>query len=307
MSRMLDAALELAERGSIGRYAMTDRISGYDPETGICWRFFNKGDEHSLYCKCPAHSKRYGERTLAWFGRCRSGSRWFWAAGAFFDDAVSVFGWENTEELATTTAMAAVQDLRRNNLPMIASFVQRNASDTLKQLNEEKRRARPAPDTSETRLVEYLYAHGRCYSDGPCGCEKLTGTARWNYHLKKFQITKKTKQRIYYSRKPLPFEEREDRGIRDLNDYGVAFINRQEIEREGEIWSHKSGGWWEADCCLYLRLPTPKVKTEELPNLGKLKAAMAAAHPDRGGSSAAFIAARVAYTEARRRLRGNHA
>jgi hypothetical protein len=36
------------------------------------------------------------------------------------------------------------------------------------------------------------------------------------------------------------------------------------------------------------------------PDLHQLKAAMAAAHPDRGGSSAAFIEARQAYVAARR-------
>jgi hypothetical protein len=40
-----------------------------------------------------------------------------------------------------------------------------------------------------------------------------------------------------------------------------------------------------------------------LPDLSELKAAMAAAHPDRGGSSEAFIAARTRYVEARQSLR----
>ena len=38
-------------------------------------------------------------------------------------------------------------------------------------------------------------------------------------------------------------------------------------------------------------------------DLHGLKAAMAAAHPDRGGNSAAFIAARATYVAARRRAR----
>src|SRR6476469_9937620 len=37
--------------------------SGYDPETGICWRFRNKGDRQ-LRCKGPVCSKRYDERAL---------------------------------------------------------------------------------------------------------------------------------------------------------------------------------------------------------------------------------------------------
>jgi hypothetical protein len=39
------------------------------------------------------------------------------------------------------------------------------------------------------------------------------------------------------------------------------------------------------------------------PDLPALKAEMAAAHPDRGGSNAAFIEARARYVAARRRLR----
>ena len=39
------------------------------------------------------------------------------------------------------------------------------------------------------------------------------------------------------------------------------------------------------------------------PDLGSLKQAMAAAHPDRGGSNAAFIEARKAYTDAKRTMR----
>ena len=48
--------------------------------------------------------------------------------------------------------------------------------------------------------------------------------------------------------------------------------------------------------------PTP-AETESLPDLHRLKAQMAAAHPDRGGSNAAFIAARARYVAARRQSR----
>jgi hypothetical protein len=41
---------------------------------------------------------------------------------------------------------------------------------------------------------------------------------------------------------------------------------------------------------------------EDGPDLLQIKKAMADAHPDRGGSSAAFIAARNRYVEARRRV-----
>jgi hypothetical protein len=52
-------------------------------------------------------------------------------------------------------------------------------------------------------------------------------------------------------------------------------------------------------------------KPIEPSNLAALKAAMAAAHPDHGGSNAAFITAREAYVTARRQARarreGRHA
>ena len=47
--------------------------------------------------------------------------------------------------------------------------------------------------------------------------------------------------------------------------------------------------------------PTDRPKATDL--LSVLKAAMVAAHPDKGGSSDAFVAARRKYVEARRRMR----
>jgi len=138
----------------------------------------------------------------------------------------------------------------------------------------------------------------------------MSVTDSWNYHTVKFTIIKKTKQRIYYNRRPLDFIERDyASGIVDLTEYGTAYIDRQEIEQAGEIWSHKSGGWWEADCRLYLIPPPPPdwriIQPEASEDLQTLKAEMAAAHPDRGGSNAAFIEARKRYVEARARLERN--
>ena len=45
------------------------------------------------------------------------------------------------------------------------------------------------------------------------------------------------------------------------------------------------------------------LKAGDWPDLGALKAAMASAHPDRGGSSAAFIEARARYVAVRDRTR----
>jgi hypothetical protein len=51
-------------------------------------------------------------------------------------------------------------------------------------------------------------------------------------------------------------------------------------------------------------LRAERAKQKKPEDIYQLKAAMAAAHPDRGGSSREFIAAREAYVTARRRLAG---
>jgi hypothetical protein len=265
---------------------MIERKSGYDPATQVCWQFHNKGDGHpSSECRCPAHAADVvAGQEMFFFGRCRSGKRWFWRTGylPFGEQQPKQkrFGWADSEELATAAAMAAVRELRDPRLPVVAHFDQGMARRTLRELNAEKRRQRPPPDTSDTRVTEYLYNRGG----------------------RPFRILKKTKQRIYYNRSP--FQEN-DPAIRDY--YGIGYVNRRELERDGEIWSHKSGGWWEEDARLYLKPPqmhvAPRAPKAPAPDLQKLKAEMAAAHPDRGGSSAAFIAARARYVEARRALR----
>jgi hypothetical protein len=88
--------------------------SGYHSETGICWQFRNKGDR-SLHCKCPACSAPWPETSHALFGRCRSGSRWFWTAYNIGTQK-EMFGWADTEGLAMAAAMAAVVNLRNDLL-----------------------------------------------------------------------------------------------------------------------------------------------------------------------------------------------
>jgi hypothetical protein len=140
---------------------------------------------------------------------------------------------------------------------------------------------------NDTRVVEYLYNRGG----------------------RPFRILKKTKQRIYYDRNP--FQEDNDNPFHflDANNPKVGYVNRQEIERNGEAWSRSDRS--EIDALLSLKWPlrpyvaprAPKASKAPAPDLQKLKAEMAAAHPDRGGTSAAFIEARKRYIEARRALR----
>ncbi|MET8377983.1 hypothetical protein [Streptomyces microflavus] len=100
----------------------------------------------------------------------------------------------------------------------------------------------------------------------------------------KFRITKKTPKRIYY----LASEDWEARRR-------TGFVDRQRIEADGEIYQ-RNRHWSAPDFHLYLA--PPELNQVAKPDLGELKAAMAAAHPDRGGTEADFIAARARYQNA---------
>lgn len=99
-----------------------------------------------------------------------------------------------------------------------------------------------------------------------------------------FRVTKKTARRVYYDASQC--------GSR----YGVRFVDRHRLEADGEV-TRKSGQWYDPDLTVYLQAPQvwPPVNRD----LAALKAEMAAAHPDRGGSDEQFIAARQRYENAR--------
>jgi hypothetical protein len=259
-------------------------ISRYDPGTGICWQFHNKGDKRHG-CKCPAHSAR--DHLLVLFGRCRSGQRWFWAAKPLSVGRLQMLGlvaeqahgWANTEEEGIAAVMTAVTALRCHGLPIIAQFVPGTAYDILKKLNAAKRAERwtDAPvDGSDTRAAEYLYD-------------------RWG---NEFRITKKTTQRIYYMKGDRVYDD-------DLPDIGFVPRHRVADDWPGPTWRELSDLEDRLE-----RRHTPKFFLKPLPprfhdrqpptkiNLRKLKAAMAAAHPDRGGSQAEFIKVRAEYEAA---------
>jgi hypothetical protein len=115
--------------------------------------------------------------------------------------------------------------------------------------------------------AEFLYELWDAnWDDGPLG----------NYQIHRHPITKKTARRIYF-----------------VLSGRSGFVDRQKIEADGEIYYGRS--------MHRLHLAPPEIPTRpKLPRLAELKAAMAAAHPDRGGSDEAFIAARQRYEKARR-------
>jgi hypothetical protein len=198
-------------------------------------------------------------------------------------DGTSVHGFEDTEELATAEAIKAVRTIKNQRFLNVV-FQQGIARYVLKELNEAKQRQRPASDTSDTRVIEYLYSS----------------------HSYKFQITRKTAKRVFYIRQPLPIEEPEYYGVTILrSSEDVGYVDRLKLEAEGGVYN--GGRHWSAeDYHLYLsidhmRRARPDYR-QSMPDLATLKAEMAAAHPDRGGSNEAFVTARSRYVEARRSM-----
>lgn len=105
------------------------------------------------------------------------------------------------------------------------------------------------------------------WDDGPLG----------NYQILRHEITRKTPKRIYFTRG----------GSRP------GFVDRQQIEAAGQIFYRPIAR------TLYLAPPEIPGKPQP-PSLSELRKAMADAHPDRGGTNEAFIAARQRYEAAKR-------
>lgn len=217
-------------------------VSGYDPATGICWQFHNKGDRdkgNGWRCKCPAHTA--DDRTLAYFGRCQSGARWFWTAITYGRNR-EAFGWEDTEPGAMAAAIAAIRDFHDG--PTLAGLSHGIAENKLKELNRAKRAARPASGATEARATEYLFGVN-------------SGITDWNeeyYSIYAFPIVKKTAKRIYYRRRYLKWLPEIDapdisegpiRASSDEDD-DLGFVGRQVLEQTGEHRKYAAAG---VQCC----------------------------------------------------------
>jgi hypothetical protein len=142
----------------------------YDSD-GICW--------HQDFERCRLDHKGDG---FFYYGRCRSGRRWFWEASNFRDRNEKAHGWENTEQEAVAAARAAVVCMAGGH-KAFAKFRPGFASETLKQINKAKRAASPPSDSKDSKFVEYLYSYDRYEFE-------------WTFY--RFQIVKKTAKRIYY-------------------------------------------------------------------------------------------------------------
>jgi hypothetical protein len=120
---------------------------------------------------------------------------------------------------------------------------------------------------NEPTLREFLYELWDAnWDDGPLG----------NYKILRHPITKKTAKRIYFT----------------LSNGGSSYVDRQRIEADGEVYHGYSRR--------RLHLTQPEIPSKpQPPSLPELRKAMADAHPDRGGTNEAFIAARQRYERAR--------
>jgi hypothetical protein len=232
---------------------------------------------------------------IAWFGRCRSGKRWFWALGQYSAPANDSRGWSDTEEGALAAARltaARAWGGRR----VYAERKDGYARSALKQLNAKKRAAKPPSGAKGSGAVQYLYGL----------------THSWENLLSqpvRFQIIRKTAKRVFYSRDEeyLDWNGEPDPAYawRRHRDEGVGFVDREMLERIGEVC--KGGRLrFDAEYHLYAtfdacvaRLHSDRPPQESASDLHSLKMQMAAAHPDRGGSSAEFIAARERYVAAK--------
>jgi hypothetical protein len=245
-------------------------------------------------------------REYAAYGRCRSGSRWFWFATLY--EPPGAHGWAGTEAQAMDDARAAAERLlagRAGNLHVRHGW----ASDQLKKINAEKRRLRPPSGATDSRAVEYLYGESWSSSDD--------GYSSSGYVFYRFRITKRTAKRVFYVSKGEWIDERGEPDIRypnikNLDDEEIGFVDRQKLEAEGRV-DNRGRHWSSPDSELYASLEGMLAthrrdeSKDGNPDLPALKSAMAAAHPDRGGDSAAFIEARQRYVSARRAHRVHEA
>jgi hypothetical protein len=233
---------------------------------------------------------------FAAYGRCRSGSRWFWFATLY--KPPGAHGWAGTEAQAMDDARSAAERLLAGRPGSL--YVRHGwASDQLKKINAEKRRSRPPSTTTDSRVTEYLY--GETWSCPDDGYDSD------GYALYRFRITKRTAKRIFYVNKGEWIDESGEphvyANIRSLDDEEIGFVDRQRLEAEGRV-DNRGRHWSAPDSELYASLQGMLAKrrrddhSDTKPDLAALRAAMAAAYPDRGGDSTAFIEARQRYVTA---------
>jgi hypothetical protein len=148
---------------------------------------------------------------------------------------------------------------------------------------------------SDPRPIEYLYGERHCPGRWDCICSYgMDEQEKWDYHHPRFQITKKTAKRVCYVYRWSPYGDEPEE---------IRCVDRQKLEADGEVY-RRSGRLGESDFPVYLRpleRPQPLEPAGLKAGVSQLRAEMADAHPDRGGSSEAFIEAHRRYLAAKGR------
>jgi hypothetical protein len=219
---------------------------------------------------------------LIYWGRCRSGSRWFWTAQIV--GGADLHGEAPNRDKAAQRANAAAVKLAAGQYATIRIrddiAEMKLAAVTAAKLADAKTKTRTTANDAPTDGCLYAIEPG--YYD--------YGERTWIHaRIVRLPITKKTPKRIFYSRSSEPGE------------YETGYVDRQDFEAKGWVWSSRytkiCADPPELEPPITFRPPRP---APYVPDLKALKAAMAAAHPDHGGTSEAFIAAHERYEQARR-------
>jgi hypothetical protein len=223
------------------------------------------------------------------WGRCRSGRRWFWTATEI--GGADRYGWADSIDDAARQANAAVVQLAASRYAHI-QVLHGVATEKLKQINAAKRKTKPAP-SSHGRAAPTPDPIGYLYAIEP-GRYDLDDTTWIDGKIVRFPITRKTPKRVYYLRPRFLYMPGPD--------WQPGYVNRLELEQHGSV---RVPYWFLLFAEPPELPPTRKVRTRRpepsVPDLKALKAAMADAHPDRGGTSEAFVAARARYLRAKQR------
>lgn len=229
---------------------------------------------------------------IVW-GRCRDTRRWFWYAHII--GGTDAHGWATDRNTAGRRANAAAVKLAAGQYAAIR--VDDQAAEiklaAIRAAQQSKPKAEDRQHTEPGDSAANLYAVERGYYDH--------GARQWvRSKVVRLPIVKKTAKRIYYLRSSEPGE------------FEQGYIDRQHFEAHGWVWSH----WYDKIWAQPPTVPNDKpfvpprfdpaaYRTPAVPSvdeLKRLKAAMAAAHPDKGGTSEEFIAARERYVQARQRI-----
>ncbi|MFJ5155755.1 hypothetical protein ACIQCF_30125 [Streptomyces sp. NPDC088353] len=219
---------------------------------------------------------------IVW-GCCRDAGRWFWYARII--GGRDAHGWAPNRDAAARQANAAAVKLAAGRYAAIR--IRHEAAEV--KLAAVKAARRSGAQAGDRRHADAgsLYAIDFGYYDH--------GARQWVHsRVVRLPITKKTPRRIYYLRSSEPGE------------FEQGYIDRQHFEAHGWVWSSRYNKIYAEppevpedkpfDPAPYRAATVPSVD-----EVKRLKAEMAAAHPDRGGTSEAFITARQRYMEARRR------